>query len=83
MLAARIVRDSDSDRFATRSLLVQEKDRASWKADESFCWSCDFHEHSFFCVVDQNDEITSYLLQNQRQMVYHQDRIYIFNSVIL
>ena len=27
MLAARIVRDSDSDRFATPSLLVQEKDR--------------------------------------------------------
>ena len=46
--------DSSSSSFClqvdTVACFLLEKDRASWKAVESFSWSCDFHKHSFFAM---------------------------------
>ena len=46
------------DRFAIRILLGQEKDRGSWKAVQSFSWSCDLHEHSFFAMCVELTRMT-------------------------
>ena len=43
-----------------------EKDRASWKAVESFSWSCDFHKHSFFAMCVELTRMTKLLHINYK-----------------
>ena len=45
-----------------------EKDRASWKAVESFSWSCDFHKHSFFAMCVELTRMTK--LHHTRNTIF-------------